>query len=209
MCRNVASVTFVPLCMHSDCKPFLILKEIRTNNAMRINCTPPWHYVEEAAEVHVGCLEPSSDSSLYSYNQTQGSEPHLTLTMCSLCRYCFSQSPRNHCKTAVGSPCPVHRVPEQLGFCTDGNANPCGEFGEHFIRLNEVRELAVALTCADFATWRPLPARHCQVQVPKMDDLKVYCPSLILLDAISIPTIAEYCGYEHHVFENAVGHHAV
>jgi hypothetical protein len=32
------------------------------------------------------------------------------------------------------------------------------------------------------------------MQVPKIDVLVVYCPSLILLDATSIPTIAEYCG---------------
>ena len=55
-------------------RPLLILKEIRTNNAMRINCTPPWHYVEEAAEVHVGCLEPSSDNYVYLHNQIHGSD---------------------------------------------------------------------------------------------------------------------------------------
>jgi hypothetical protein len=42
-----------------------------------------------------------------------------------------------------------------------------------------------------------------------MDVLVVYCSSLILLDAISIPTIAEYCGQEHQVFETADGNHAV
>jgi hypothetical protein len=36
---------------------------------------------------------------------------------------------------------------------------------------------------------RPLLAPHCQVCVPKMDVLVVYCPSLSLLDAISIPTL--------------------
>jgi len=30
-------------------------------------------------------------------------------------------------------------------------------------------------------------------EVPKMDILVVYCPSLILHDPIAIPTIAEYC----------------
>ena len=41
--------------------------------------------------------------------------------------------------------CPVHQVPEQLGFCVDGNANPCGEFGERCIRLSEkVLQLAAA-----------------------------------------------------------------
>jgi len=35
-------------------------------------------------------------------------------------------------------------------------------------------------------------------------------PSLILLNAILIPTIAEYYyGLEHYVFENVVGNHAV
>jgi len=90
--------------------------------------------------------------------------------------------------------CPVHEVPEQLGFGMDGNANPSGEIGESCIRLSEVRELNAELTCADFATWLLLPAPHCQVCVPKMDVLGVYCPSLVLLGAVSIPTIAEYCG---------------
>jgi len=71
----------------------------------------------------------------------------------------------------------------------DGNANPFGEFGERCIRLSEVREVANKLTCMDFATWRPLPAPHCQLYEPKVDVLLVYCPSLILLDAISVPTI--------------------
>jgi len=84
----------------------------------------------------------------------------------------------------------------------DGNAYPCGEFGDRCIRLSEVRELAAELTCTDFATWHLLPA-PCQLQVPKMDVLLVYCPSLILLDAILVPTIADYCSKEHHVFETA------
>jgi hypothetical protein len=42
-----------------------------------------------------------------------------------------------------------------------------------------------------------------------MDVLVVYCPSLILLDAISIPTIIEYCDKELQVFETAVGNHTV
>ena len=101
------------------------------------------------------------------------------------------------------------RLPEQLGFCMDGKANPCGEFGKGFIHLNEVRELAVELIWADFATWRLFLAPHCQVQVPKMDVPVLYCPSLVLLDVISIPATAEDCGQENHVFENSVGHHAV
>ena len=48
-------------------------------------------YAEDTGEVHVGCLEPSSDNYVYSHNQTHGSKPHLTLVMCSLCRYCFHQ----------------------------------------------------------------------------------------------------------------------
>jgi hypothetical protein len=42
-----------------------------------------------------------------------------------------------------------------------------------------------------------------------MDVLVVYCLSLTLLDAISIHTTAEYYRKEHHIFENAVGNHAV
>jgi hypothetical protein len=75
----------------------------------------------------------------------------------------------------------------------DGNANPCGVFGESCIRLSEVRDLAAELTCAAFATWRLLLAAHCQLCVPKMNVLVVYCLLLILLDAISITTITEYC----------------
>jgi hypothetical protein len=74
----------------------------------------------------------------------------------------------------------------------DANANPCGEFDESCICLSEVREFAAELTCADFAAWHHLPNPHCQVCVPKMEALVVYCPSLILLDAISIHTVAEY-----------------
>ena len=76
----------------------------------------------------------------------------------------------------------------------DGNANPCGEFTEYCIRSSEARELVAKLTSADFATWRPLPASHYQVYEPKMDVLVAYCLSLILLDAISETTIAEYFG---------------
>jgi hypothetical protein len=47
------------------------------------------------------------------------------------------------------------------------------------------------------------------VQVLKLDVPVVYCPSLILLDVILIPTIAQYCGQEHYVFETAVRNHAV
>jgi hypothetical protein len=55
--------------------------------------------------------------------------------------------------------CPVHWVAWKLGFCVDGNANPCGEFGEGCIRLSEVRELAAELTCADFANGVSYPHR--------------------------------------------------
>ena len=49
------------------------------------------HYAEDADEVHMGCLEPSSDSYVYSHNQTHGSEPHLTLVMCSYVTLVFHQ----------------------------------------------------------------------------------------------------------------------
>jgi hypothetical protein len=73
-----------------------------------------------------------------------------------------------------------------------GNANPFVEFIEHFIPLSVVQEVADKLTCVDFATWHPLPSPHCQVYEPKVDVLLVCFPSLILLDTILIPTIAEY-----------------
>jgi hypothetical protein len=75
----------------------------------------------------------------------------------------------------------------------DGNANPFVEFIKPFIPLSEVQEVADKLTCEDFAIWRPLPVPHCQVYKPKVDVLLVYFPSLILLDTVLIPTIAEYC----------------
>jgi len=81
---------------------------------------------------------------------------------------------QEYCKTDAGSPCPIHYVPEQLGFCMDGNANPCGEFTKYCICLSKVRELAAKLTCADFTTWCPLPAQHYQVYEPKADVLVVY-----------------------------------
>ena len=83
----------------------------------------------------------------------------------------------------------MNYVSEELGYCMDGNTNPFGVFGERCISLSEVRGLAAELTCADFATWHLLLAPHRKVHVPKMDVLVVYCPSVILLDAISIPTI--------------------
>jgi hypothetical protein len=92
----------------------------------------------DVSEVHVCCLEPSNDISVFLHNQTHGSEPHLTLVIFTLCRYCFSPSPKIHCQTAVGSPCPFHYVPEQLEFCMDGNADPCGEFSKSCICLSEV-----------------------------------------------------------------------
>ena len=84
-----------------------------------------------------------------------------------------------------------------------GDEYPCGEFDERRICLSEVWELASKLTSADLVTWHLLPHPHCQVRVPKVGVLLVYCPSLILLDIISIPAIADYCGWEHHVFERA------
>ena len=37
-------LNFVPLCIHSDCTPLRILKEIWTNNAMSGNCTTHCHF---------------------------------------------------------------------------------------------------------------------------------------------------------------------
>jgi len=76
----------------------------------------------------------------------------------------------------------------------DGNANPCAELGKRCICVSKVQELSVELTCADFTTWCLLPAPYCQVCEPEVDVLMVYCPSLILLDTILIPTIVQYCG---------------
>jgi predicted kinase len=75
----------------------------------------------------------------------------------------------------------------------DDNANPCGEFSECCYPLSTVRDLAAELTCADFAIWCHLPPPNCQVYERNMDVLVVYCPSLILLDAILIPAVADYC----------------
>ena len=91
------------------------------------------HYAEDVGEVHVGCLEHSSKNSVYSQNQTNGTEPYLTLVIYALCCHCISPSPGIQRKTVVGPPCPIHRAPEQLGFCTDGNTNPCVVFGKRCI----------------------------------------------------------------------------
>ena len=54
-----------------------------------------------------------------------------------------------------------------------------------------------------------LYAANCQVYELNVDILVVYSPSLILLDAISVPTIPQYCSQEHHIFESAVRNHTV
>jgi hypothetical protein len=41
------------------------------------------------------------------------------------------------------------------------------------------------------------------------DIIVVYCPPLILLDAFSILKIAQYYDDKIHIFETAVGNHAV
>jgi hypothetical protein len=75
----------------------------------------------------------------------------------------------------------------------DDNAQSCGEFSECCYPLNSVHELATELTSADFAVWHLLPIPNCQVSEPNMDVVVVQFSSLILLDAILIPTIPEYC----------------
>jgi hypothetical protein len=42
-----------------------------------------------------------------------------------------------------------------------------------------------------------------------MDVLEVYCPSLILLGAISVPARAKYCSQVHHMFETVVGNYTL
>ena len=171
-------------------RPLLILKEIRTNNAMRINCTPPWHYVEEAAEVHVGCLEPSSDNYVYLHNQIHGSDiSNAFITL--LLFFTKSRNSLQNCSWPTLS----HSLNSwAMWIFMDGSTNSCGEFGECCVHLSEMWELASELTCAKFATWHLLPAPNCQVYKWKVDVLVVYCPSLILLDTISVPTVAEQCG---------------
>jgi hypothetical protein len=67
----------------------------------------------------------------------------------------------------------------------DNNTNPCGEFGDCY-RLGEVQEIANELTCAGFAMWHLIPTPYCQVYELNVD---TYYSSLILLDAIVIPTV--------------------
>ena len=105
---------FVPPCIRSDCvRPLLTTHSQRNKdqycheNQLHTTLVVS-HYAEDAGEVHVGCLEPSSDSSVYLRSKTHESETHLTLAMCSLCRYCFSPSPKIHYLTLVGKPCSVH-----------------------------------------------------------------------------------------------------
>ena len=74
----------------------------------------------------------------------------------------------------------------------DDNVNPCGEFGEHCYSFSKEHVLTAELTCADFVICPLLPPPNYQVFDPNVDVL-VYYPSLILLDAILIPRVAEYC----------------
>jgi hypothetical protein len=74
----------------------------------------------------------------------------------------------------------------------DDNANPCGEFGERCYSFNKEHVLTAELIFADFVICHLLLPANYHMFDPNADVL-VYYPSLILLDAISIPTVAEYC----------------
>jgi hypothetical protein len=90
----------------------------------------------------------------------------------------------------------------------DDNANSCGEYGEHCYSFSKEHVLTAELTYADFVICHLLLPLNYQVFDPNVYVL-VYYPSLILLDAILIPTVAEYCSLEDHFLETAVRNHAV
>jgi len=73
----------------------------------------------------------------------------------------------------------------------DDNATPYGEFGERCYSFSKEHVLTAELTCADFVICHLLLPPNYQVFDPNVDVL-VYYPSRILLDAILIPTVAEY-----------------
>lgn len=150
------------------------------------------NYAEDISVVHAGCLHTKTNNFVYSHNLTCESGSHLTSVISSQCCGCWSPSPRSVCKPEAGSPCPVHPVPGQLGFCRDDNANLCAEFTECNCPLSQVWELATQVTCGNLVTWLLLLIQYCQVYALNVDVLEVYSTSVILLGAILIPTIAEY-----------------
>jgi hypothetical protein len=74
----------------------------------------------------------------------------------------------------------------------DDNVNPCREFGECCYSFSNEHVLTTEVNCADFVICHLLPPPNYQVFDPNVDVL-VYYPSLILLDATLIPTVAQYC----------------
>jgi hypothetical protein len=65
----------------------------------------------------------------------------------------------------------------------DDNTYPCGEFGECCYSFSKEHVLTAELNSADFVICHPLLPPNYQMFDPYVDIL-VYCPSLILLDAI-------------------------
>ena len=98
---------FVLLSIHSSCMPLRIFKEIWTNNAMRRNCTPHYHFciMQRTLEKFMWVVWSLVVKILFIPITRHGSEPYLTSVMCSL--YCefYSPSPGIHCRTVVGSSC--------------------------------------------------------------------------------------------------------
>jgi len=92
LCRSVSSMT-VLLCIQSYCTTVHILQDLCHEKKLH-NTLSLLHYAEDVSEIRLGCLEPSSDNSVYSHNQTHVSDPCLTLVICLL-RHCwFAPSPR-------------------------------------------------------------------------------------------------------------------
>jgi hypothetical protein len=74
----------------------------------------------------------------------------------------------------------------------DDNVDPSGVFDECCWSLSRECMLTAMLICADLVICHLLPPPNYQVYEPNVDVL-VYYPSLMLMDAILIPTVAEHC----------------
>jgi len=87
-----------------------ILKETKISNAMIRNCTPRCHLCTmQRMLVKLMCVVCSPiPTSLVIHITSHMEVPLLTSPMSSLCRDCYSPSPRIHSNTVVCSPCPVH-----------------------------------------------------------------------------------------------------
>jgi hypothetical protein len=91
-----------------------------------------------------------------------------------------------------------------LDFVGKGNSNPFREFGEY---CTSFKRSATAFRRADLRGLLNMASLTPSI----LSDVGAENGRHfgILLDGISIATVADYCSKEHHVFETAVGNHSV